>query len=208
MYNYSYKITYNNISEKDQNEKYKKEILECFNQRNYNYEEIAKIQDHIFNTFEENESFLKLITYYQKNQTFIPMDISLKTCITLLFQFDYLFKFHDCLKDLNKDNKNKQGYLMNILPQIPYTNRYAGFGTNVGAMKSGYYHNILSNNTANIESNLFNIREFDLTKSKTEFKPSLNTLGEQTFFSKNNVFVPEPLVVQKNQRPVGPFSGV
>jgi hypothetical protein len=106
------------------------------------------------------------------------------------------------------DNKNKQGYLMNILPQIPYTNRYAGFGTNVGAMKSGYYHNILSNNTANIESNLFNIREFDLTKSKTEFKPSLNTLGEQTFFSKNNVFVPEPLVVQKNQRPVGPFSGV
>jgi hypothetical protein len=105
MYNYSYKITYNNISEKDQNEKYKKEILECFNQRNYNYEEIAKIQDHIFNTFEENESFLKLITYYQKNQTFIPMDISLKTCITLLFQFDYLFKFHDCLKDLNKDNK-------------------------------------------------------------------------------------------------------
>lgn len=107
-----------------------------------------------------------------------------------------------------KDNKNHQGYLMNILPQIPYTNRYAGFGTNVGAMKSGYYHNILSNNTANIESNLFNIREFDLTTSKTEFKPSLNTLKEQTFFSKNNVFVPEPLVVQKNQRPVGPFSGV
>ncbi len=107
-----------------------------------------------------------------------------------------------------KDNKNHQGYLMNILPQIPYTNRYAGFGTNVGMMKSGYYHNILSNNTANIESNLFNIREFDLTTSKTEFKPSLNTLKEQTFFSKNNVFVPEPLVVQKNQRPVGPFSGV
>ena len=107
-----------------------------------------------------------------------------------------------------KDNKNQQGYLMNILPQIPYTNRYAGFGTNVGAMKSGYYHNILSNNTANIESNLFNIREFDLTTTKTDFKPSLNTLKEQTFFNKNNVFVPEPLVVQKNQRPVGPFSGV
>jgi len=107
-----------------------------------------------------------------------------------------------------KDNKNQQGYLMNILPQIPYTNRYAGFGTNVGAMKSGYYHNILSNNTANIESNLFNIREFDLTTTKTDFKPSLNTLKEQTFFNKNDVFVPEPLVVQKNQRPVGPFSGV
>ncbi len=105
MYNYSYQTTYNLISEKDQNERYKKEILECFNQRDYNYEEIVKIQEHIFKTFEENESFLKLITYYQKNQKFIPMNIPLKTCITLLFQFDYFFKFHDCLKDLNKDNK-------------------------------------------------------------------------------------------------------
>ena len=66
---------------------------------------------------------------------------------------------------------------------------------------------LLLNNTANIESNLFNIRQFDLTKPKQEFKPSLNQIGEQTFFSKNNVFVPEPLVIQKNQRPVGPFSG-
>ena len=88
MYNYSYKTTYTLISEKDQNERYKKEILECFNQRDYNYKEIAKIQDQIFNTFEENESFLKLITYYQKNQTFIPVNIPLKTCITILFLFD------------------------------------------------------------------------------------------------------------------------
>ena len=88
---------------------------------------------------------------------------------------------------------------MNILPQIPYTNRYAGFGTNVGAMKNGYYHNILSNNAANIESHLFNIRQFDLTKPQQSFKPSLNTIREQTFFNKNKVFIPEPLVVQKTK---------
>ena len=35
----------------------------------------------------------------------------------------------------------------------------------------------------------------------------LNKLGEQTFFKKNEVFIPEPLVIQKNQRPVGPFGG-
>ena len=107
-----------------------------------------------------------------------------------------------------KDNKNHQFYLMNFLPKIPYTNRNAGFGTNVGSMKAGYYHNILSNNAANIESNLFNIRAFDLTKPKSEFRPQLNTIKEQTFFNKNNVFLPEPLVIQKSQRPVGPFSGV
>ena len=76
-------------------------------------------------------------------------------------------------------------------------------------MKNGYYHNVLSNNAANIESHLFNIRAYDLTKPKQEFKPSLNKLsGDQTFFNRINVFIPEPLVVQKNQRPVGPFSGV
>ena len=105
------------------------------------------------------------------------------------------------------DNKNLQGYLMNTQQQLPFHNRNAGFGTNVGAMKCGYYHNILSNNATNIESNLFNIGSIDLTKPKTDFKPSLNKIGEQTFFSKNSVFLPEPLVVQKNQRPCGPFSG-
>ena len=104
---------------------------------------------------------------------------------------------------------NHQQYLLNQQPQIPYQSKYAGFGTNVGAMKNGYYHNVLSNNAANIESHLFNIRAYDLTKPKQEFKPSLNKLdGDQTFFNRINVFLPEPLVVQKNQRPVGPFSGV
>ena len=72
-------------------------------------------------------------------------------------------------------------------------------------MKNGY-HNVLSNNAANIESHLFNIRQFDLTKPQQSFKPSLNK-REQTFFKKNEVFIPEPLVIQKNQRPIGPFGG-
>lgn len=108
-----------------------------------------------------------------------------------------------------QDKQNHEQYLLNQQPQIPYQSRYAGFGTNVGAMKNGYYHNVLSNNAANIESHLFNIRSIDLTKPKQEFKPSLNKLGgDQTFFNRFNVFLPEPLVVQKNQRPVGPFSGL
>ena len=36
-----------------------------------------------------------------------------------------------------QDKKNHQQYLLNQQPQIPYQSKYAGFGTNVGAMKSG-----------------------------------------------------------------------
>ena len=104
------------------------------------------------------------------------------------------------------DNKNHQGYLMNIQPQIPFHNRYAGFGTNVGAMKSGYYHNILSNNAANIESNLFNIGSYDLTKPKTQFKPSLNKIGENKLFLVKPPFLfQNHLLSKKKQRPSGPF---
>ena len=35
-----------------------------------------------------------------------------------------------------QDKKNHQQYLLNQQPQIPYQSKYAGFGTNVGAMKS------------------------------------------------------------------------
>ena len=50
----------------------------------------------------------------------------------------------------------------------------------------------------------------DLTKPQTKFVAKLNNLPEQKFFKtpRDKVLVPEPLVVQKNQRPVGPFSGV
>ena len=47
-----------------------------------------------------------------------------------------------------------------------------------------------------------------LTKPKKTFVAELNKLPEQKWFKTPRVFVPEPLVVQKNQRPVGPYSGV
>ena len=60
---------------------------------------------------------------------------------------------------------------------------------------------------SNIESNLYGIKQIDLTTAQTKFVAQLNKLPEQKFFKTPRVFVPEPLVVQKNQRPVGPFSG-
>ena len=75
---------------------------------------------------------------------------------------------------------------------------------------SAAWLNVLSNNASNIESNLYGIKQIDLTKPKTQFVAQLNKLSEEKFFKtpRDKVFVPEPLVVIKNQRPVGPFSGV
>ena len=111
-----------------------------------------------------------------------------------------------CLEQ--KEFKEQQQYLLYKYSQIPFISRLPGLGINTGNMRGGYFNNVLSNNASNIESNLYGIRQIDLTKSNTAFKPQLNKLCEEQFFRTPRVFIPEPLVVEKNQRPVGPFSGV
>ena len=78
-------------------------------------------------------------------------------------------------------------------------------GINMPMMTNGYNNNILSNNASDIESALFGIGSTNLVKSKAPVTPELNTLGQVKFFNTMNVFLPEPLIVEKNQRAKGPF---
>jgi hypothetical protein len=103
---------------------------------------------------------------------------------------------------------NQQQYLHYKNSRVPQVNKLPGLGINAGNMSGGYYDNVLSNNTANIESNLFGIKQVDLTKKQTKFIPNLNKLGCQEFFKTPRIFVPEPLVIQKGQRPIGPYGGM
>ena len=72
-------------------------------------------------------------------------------------------------------------------------------------MKSGYNNNILSQNTADIESALLGIGSTNLVESKQPVIAKVNNLPSQKFFNRLQTFVPEPLVIQKHQRPTGPF---
>ena len=103
---------------------------------------------------------------------------------------------------------NQQQYLHYKNSRVPQVNKLPGLGINAGNMSAGYYDNVLSNNTANIESNLFGIKQIDLTKKQENFIPSLNKLDCLEFFKTPRVFVPEPLVIQKGQRPIGPYGGM
>ena len=111
-----------------------------------------------------------------------------------------------CLEQ--KAFKDQVQYREYTYSQVPVSSKLPGLGINVGNMRGGYYNNILSNNASNIESHLYGIKQIDLTKPKTQFVAELNKLPEQKWFKTPRVFVPEPLVVEKNQRPVGPYSGV
>ena len=80
-----------------------------------------------------------------------------------------------------------------------------GVGINAPMMTNGYNNGILSNNASDIESALFGIGSTNLVKSKQPITVKLNPLPNKIFFERPQAFLPEPLVVEKFQRPIGPF---
>ena len=58
-----------------------------------------------------------------------------------------------------------------------------------------------SKNSVEIESSLFGINSTNLVNPQQPIVPELIKLPEVSYFKKIPMFIPEPLVVQKNQRP-------
>lgn len=110
-----------------------------------------------------------------------------------------------CLKQ--NEMKKQNEYLLNNKGQTPVESKMPDLGINVGNMRGGFYTNVLSENASDIESTLFGIKQRDLTKQPENKSFILKKIGIQGFFKTPRVFVPEPLVIQRNQRPIGPFSG-
>jgi len=78
-----------------------------------------------------------------------------------------------------------------------YDTRLPGDGVNPGQIP----WNQLSNNAVQIESFLFGINSTNLVNPEAPLTPELKCLKSANFFTKKPVYLPEPLVVNKNQRP-------
>lgn len=62
--------------------------------------------------------------------------------------------------------------------------------------------NKLSYNAADTESFLFGINSTNLVEPAPCFAPEITQLNQVNLFKKTPTFIPEPLVVEKNQRPL------
>lgn len=58
-----------------------------------------------------------------------------------------------------------------------------------------------SNNSVDIESALLGINSTNLVTPQAPVVPNLKQIGEVKFFDRLPNYIPEPLVVEKNQRP-------
>jgi hypothetical protein len=78
-----------------------------------------------------------------------------------------------------------------------YTTKLPGNGMNPAQIP----WNQMSSNAPDIESFLFGIGSTNLVNPAPTFVPRLTTLASSNLFEKTPVLVPEPLVIEKNQRP-------
>ena len=95
-----------------------------------------------------------------------------------------------------KDNENYTLY-PNSQYGAAYNTRLPGNGVNPGQIP----WNQLSHNAVQIESFLLGINSTNLVNPQKPLVPELKTLETANFFEKGPILIPEPLVVQKNQRP-------
>jgi len=86
---------------------------------------------------------------------------------------------------------------VNSAPAVAYTNHFAGDGLLMGKnARSQMCHNYLD-----IESQLFGIGATNLVNPKPIQIPDLRPLQSLNVIDRLPVYLPEPLVVQKDQRP-------
>ena len=88
---------------------------------------------------------------------------------------------------------------------IPKESAMPGLGVNMPMMTNGYNNNVLSRNASDVESALFGINSTNLVKPRPPVYCQYKTLPIASFFPLPKKFIPEPLVVEKCQRPIGPF---
>ena len=88
---------------------------------------------------------------------------------------------------------------------IPFRSAYPTAGINMPTMTNGFVNNVLSNNACDIESSLLGIGSSNLVNKKPKVIPQLNKLSNAQYFDRLKVHIPDPLVIEKSQRPRGPF---
>jgi|UniRef100_A0A6C0DGK4 hypothetical protein len=78
-----------------------------------------------------------------------------------------------------------------------YDTRLPGTGLLPGQIPG----NQMSKNTPDIESFLFGINSTNLVNPAPAFTPELKNLCSANVFKKGPIYIPEPLVIEGNQRP-------
>ena len=98
-----------------------------------------------------------------------------------------------------REFKHSENYT--LYPNSQYGAAYNTRLPGVGLLPAQIPGNKLSYNAADTESFLFGINSTNLVNPAPCFVPEIKHLGSANIYEQGPVFIPEPLVIEKNQRP-------
>lgn len=105
MYNYSINVNYKNVEYND--DLYRKQMLEVFDLKEYNDDIIHEKLKQLYNKIKDNPQIKQIITLlkqFKYAKIFIVNEEEENLYLIFMFSFEYFDLFHNCLKELNKDN--------------------------------------------------------------------------------------------------------
>jgi hypothetical protein len=102
-----------------------------------------------------------------------------------------------CLEQFEFKNSENYTLYKNSQYGSAYNTRLPGNGLLPGQLPA----NKLSYNSIDTESFLFGINSTNLVNPAQCFVPEISKLFSANIYEKDAVFIPEPLVIEKNQRP-------
>jgi hypothetical protein len=103
MYNYSTNVKYKNQNE---NGLYRKQLLEVFNLKEYNDDEITTKMNKLYETiknYEQIKIIIGMLKEFKYAKIFIVDETEENLYLIFMFSFEYFDLFHNCLKELNKN---------------------------------------------------------------------------------------------------------
>ena len=95
-------------------------------------------------------------------------------------------------------NHNILNNRTNSIKRISNLDAHPQVGINVSHMPN----TVLSENAVDIETNLFGIGSSDLVNNRPHITPRLRKLPDVYYYKPTEIFIPEPLVIENDQRPV------
>ncbi len=105
MYNYSVNVHYKNVKYNDN--LYRKQLLEVFELKEYDDDVISKKMKQLYNKIKDYSQIKQIITLlkqFKYAKIFIVNEEEENLYLIFMFSFEYFDLFHNCLKELNKDN--------------------------------------------------------------------------------------------------------
>ena len=91
-------------------------------------------------------------------------------------------------------------HVINPDRRFAHSNALPCFGINMGSMPNS----VLAKNATDIESRLFGVGASNLVSPQTKLTPQTKTLPFASYFERPKFVMPDPLVVEKDQRPLRP----